>query len=89
MEWRHCRLPHLPAFQQRVCAVSTLVTPLALQGVAVAPALDRDLLGLETMVLRVVLGATRLSRAKEVVFVVLTLGHRISSVKHTSYERVL
>ena len=65
------RLPHLPAFQRRVRAISTLVTPLALHGVAVAPVTDRDLLGLETMVLWAVWGATRLGRGKEVVFVVL------------------
>ena len=82
------RLPYLPTFQ-RVHAVSTLVTPLSLHGVAVAPVTDRDLKGLETMVLQAVWGATRLSRAKEVVFVVLMQGHRISPVMHTRYERVL
>ena len=51
--------------------------------VAVAPLTHRDLLGLETMVLRAVWGGTRLSRAKEVVFVVPTPGHRISLVIHT------
>ena len=70
-------------------AVSTVVTPLSLHGLAVAPATDRDLMGLETMVLQAVWGVTRLSRAKEVVFVVLTPGHRISPVMHTRYERVL
>ena len=70
-------------------AASTLVTPLSLHGVAVAPVTDRDLKGLETMVLQAVWGATRLSRAKEVVFVVVTQGHRISPVMHTRYERVL
>ena len=83
------RLPHLPTFQRRVHAVSTLVTPLSLHGVAFAPVTDRDLKGLETMVLQAVWGATRLSRAKEVVFVVLTQGHRISPVMHTRYLRVL
>ena len=82
-------LPHLPAFQRRVRAVGTLVMPLALHGVAVAPVMDRDMLGMETMVLRAVWGATRLSRAKEVVFVGLTLGHHMSLVMHTCYERVL
>ena len=70
-------------------AVSTLVTPLALHGVVVAPVTDRDLMDLETMVLRAVWGATKLSRAKEVVFVVVTPGYRISPVMHTRYERVL
>ena len=83
------RLPHLPAFQRQVRAVSTMVTLLAPHGVAVAPATDRDLLGLETMVLRAMWGATSLSRAKEVVIVVMAPGHRISPVLHTHYERVL
>ena len=48
------------------------------------PVTDRDLMGLETMVLRAVWGATRLSRAKEVVFLVMTPGHRICPVMHTS-----
>ena len=59
------RLPHLPTFQQRGRAVSTLVTPVALHGVAVAPLTDRDLMGLETMVLRPVWGATRLSAPRK------------------------
>ena len=84
------RLPHLPTFQRRLHAVSTLVTPLSLHGVALARVTDRDLMGLETMVLQAVWGAaTRLYRAKAVVFVVLTLGLRISAVMHTRYEHVL
>ena len=83
------RLPHLPTFQWRVHAVSTLVKPLSLHAVAVALVTDRDLRGLETMVLQAVWRATRLSCAKEVVFVVLTQGHGISPVMHTRYERVL
>ena len=59
------------------------MTPLSLHGVAVAPVTDRDLKGLETMVLQAIWGATRLSRAKEMVFVVVTQGHRISPVMHT------
>ena len=65
------------------------MTPLSLQGVGVAPVTDRDLMGQETMVPQAVWGATRLSCAKEVVFVVLTPGHRISPVMHTHYKRVL
>ena len=83
------RLLHLPTFQPRVHAVSTLVTPLSLHGVAVALVTDRDLMGLETMVLQAVWGTTRLSRAKEVVFVVLTPGHHVPPLMHTCYERVL
>ena len=45
------RLPHLLVFHRRVRAVSTLVTPLALHGVALAPVMDGDLAKLETLVL--------------------------------------
>ena len=83
------RLPHLATFDRRARAVSTLVTPLSLHGVAVASVADPDLGGFETAVLRAVWGATRLSRAKEVVFTVLTKGHRVSPIMHTRYERVL
>ena len=75
------RLPHLTTFDRRVRAVSTLVTPLALHGVAVASFADSGLGGLETAVLRAVWGATRLSRAKEVAFALLTKGHRVSLVE--------
>ena len=46
------RVPHLPAFHGWVRAVRTLVTPLAVHGVAIAPVTDRDLVGLEILVLR-------------------------------------
>ena len=82
-------LPHVPAFQQRVCAVITMVTPPALHGVAATPVTDRDSLSLDTMDLRAVWGATRLSRAKEVVFLVVRPGRCISLLMHTRYEWVL
>ena len=50
---------------------------------------DRDLLGLRTMVLRAVRGATRLSRAKDFFFVLLTSRHRISPLMHIRYKRIL
>ena len=50
---------------------------------------DPDLRGLETAVVRALWGATRLSRAKEIVFTVLSKGHRVSPVMHTWYERLL
>ena len=59
------RLPHLPNLERRVRAVSTRVAPLALHRVAAASVADRDLQSLETMVLRAVWEATRLSRAKD------------------------
>ena len=39
--------------------------------------------------MRALLGATRLSRAKEIVFTVLSKGHHVPLVMHTRYERLL
>ena len=83
------RLPHLSTYERREQAISTPVTPLALHGVAVASVTDSDLRGLETAVVRALWGATCLSRAKEIVFTVLSKGHRVSPVMHTRYERLL
>ena len=83
------RLPHLSAYDRRERAISTLVTPLALHGVAVALVTDPDLRGLETAVVRALWGPARVSRSKEVIFTVLSKGHRVSPVMHTRYERLL
>ena len=83
------RLPYLSTYDRRERAISTLVTPLALHGVAVASVTDPDLRGLETAVVRALWGATRLSRAKEIVFTVLSKGHCVSSIMHTRYEGLL
>ena len=80
-------LPHLSVIQPRVRAVNTLVTPLALHGVAVAPMTDRDLLGLETMVLRAVWADT-LPRQGGGIRRPDT-GHCIFLMMHTRYEQVL
>ena len=64
-------------------------SPLVLHGLGVASVTDPDLRGLETAVVRALWGATRLSRAKEIVFSVLSKGHCISPVMHTRYERLL
>ena len=48
---------------------------------------DPNLRGLETAVVRALWGATRL--AKEIVFTVLSKGHRVSLVMHTRNERLL
>ena len=56
---------------------------------ALAPVTDGDLAKLETLVLESVWRATRLSRAKEIIFFVLAPGHRISPVMHVRYERIV
>ena len=58
-------------------------------GVAVAWVTEPDLRGLETAVVRALWGATHLSRAKEIIFTVLSKGRRVSPVMHTRYERLL
>ena len=83
------RLPHLATCDRRECAISTLVTPLALHGVAVAAVTEPDLRGLETTVVRALWGPARVSRAKEIIFTVLSKGHRVSPIMHTGYERLL
>ena len=44
---------------------------------------------METAVMRALWGATRLSRAKEIVFSVLSKGHCVFPVMHKRYERLL
>ena len=83
------RLPHLSTYDRRERAISTLVTPLALHGVAVASVTEPGLRGLETAVVRALWGPARVSRPKEVVFTVLSKGHRVSPIMHTRYERLL
>ena len=52
------RLEHLPAIHQHVRVVGALMTPLTLHGVTLTPISDKEVSGLETMVLQTV----RLSR---------------------------
>ena len=50
---------------------------------------EPHLRGLKAAVVRALWGATRVSRAKEVIFTVLSKGHRVSPVMHMRYERLL
>ena len=83
------RLPHLPTYDRRDRAISTLVTPLALHGVAVAPVTEPDLRGLETAAVRALWRLARMSRAKKVIFTILSKRHRVSPVMYAWYERLL
>ena len=82
-------LPHLSTYERSERAIIALVTLLARHGVVVPSVTDLDLGGLETAVVWALWGATRLSRAKEIVFTILSKGHRVSSIMHTRYERLL
>ena len=83
------RLPHLSTYEPRERAISTVVTPLALHAVVVASVMDPDLRRWETVVMRALWGATCLSRAKEIVFSVLSKGHHVFPVMHTRYQLLL
>ena len=83
------RLPNLSTYDRQERAISTLVTPLAFHGVAVASVTDPDLRALETAVVRALSGPARGSRAKEAIFIVLSKGHRVSPIMHTRYGRIL
>ena len=61
---------------------------MTLQGVAIAPFSDKEMSGFENMVWSAVRESTWLSRAKDVVFSILTRGNA-SPIMHTCYERVL
>ena len=82
------RLHHLSTYDGLERAIITLVTPLAPWGgrrIGDGP----QPAGLETLVVRALWGAMRLSRAKEIVFTVLSKGHRVSPIMHTRCERLL
>ena len=65
---------------RRAEGAGTLALATGMYGVEAAMATERDLLKLETSVLKAVWGPTRRSRAKEVLFAVLLKGHRMSPV---------
>ena len=50
---------------------------------------EPDLRGLETAVVRALWRPARVSRAKEIVFTVLSKGHRVSPIMHTRYDCLL
>ena len=75
-----CCLHHLSTYERRERAI---------HGVAVASSTDPDLQGLEAAVVRALWGAMRLSRAKEMVFTILSKGHCVSPLMHKRYERPL
>ena len=83
------RLPQPSTYERLERAINTLVSPLVLHGLAVASVTDQDLWGMEIAVVRAMWGATRLSRAKGIVFTFLSTGHRVCAIMHTRYERLL
>ena len=70
-------------------AVRTVVSPLALRGVALAPVSDGGLAKLKTPILRFLCGATWLFRAREIAISILALGHKISPVMNVRYEPII
>ena len=81
--------PHLPTFERRATVAVVKALPKALHGVALADVETGRLRRLETRVVAAMWGPTRTARAKEVVFCLLTPGHRTSLIMCTRYERLV
>ena len=75
------RMPHLPTFERRATAATVKALPKALHGVALGD--------VQTCIVAAMWGPTGTARANEVVFCLLTPGHRTSPVMCTRYERLV
>ena len=83
------RMPQVTSLQRRSTVAVSLAMAVALQGVQLADTADVDPARLETQTVRAIWGPTKPSRAKEVVFSLLTPGHRTSPTMRTKYERLV
>ena len=83
------RVGCLPTFRMREVAIGTLALAKAMYGVELADVGSRDVARLELAAVRALWGPTRTSRAKEVLWAVLTPGHRVSPAWRLQYSRVL
>ena len=79
----------VPEPMRRATAAAVKALPKALHGVALADVETSSLRRLETRVVAAMWGPTRMARAKEMVFCLLTPGHRTSPVMCTRYERLV
>ena len=68
--------------------IATLVQAAALWGTPGAEVSRRDLQSLETAVLHSLWGTSRPGRAKEIIFVLLVQGNRVSPLMKITYDRV-
>ena len=75
-------------FSRRTHIIATLVQAATLWGTPGAEVSRRDLQSLETAVLHSLWGTSRPGRAKEIIFVLLVQGHRVSPHMKTTYDRV-
>ena len=75
-------------FSRRTHIIATLVQAAALWGTPGAEVSRRDLQSLETAVLHSLWGTSRPGRAKEIIFVLLVQGHRVSPLMKITYDRV-
>ena len=76
-------------FQRRAEAIATQAIAARLYGVELADVSLRDLSLLETIIMGLLWGKTRLGRAKEAFFTLLVKGHRVLPRMRTTYLRVL
>ena len=82
------QMPHLPTFHCRSTVAGALVLSTALHGVALAAAAERTLTTLESKVVRAIWGAAVLARAKEVIFTLLSPGHRTAPHMRVKYDQL-
>ena len=82
------RGPHLATYHRRSVVAGGLAMAVALHGVELADVSDVDLARLETRTVRAIWGPMRPGRAKEVVYCLLSQGHRTSPVMRTKYDRL-
>ena len=75
-------------FSRRTHIIATLVQAAALWGTPGAEVSQKDLRSLETAVLHSLWGTSRPGRAKEIIFVLLVQGHRVSPHMKVTYDRV-
>ena len=82
------RMPQLTSLQCRSTVASSLAMAAGVHGVQLVDIADVDLARLETQTVCAIWGPTRPGRAKEVVFSLLTPGHRTFPTMCTKYERL-
>jgi len=84
------RVAMLPGgFERKVSVLSSLCIPSGLHAVEVGATSKTDLRRMETSFLKAMWRSARGARAKEVIFTVLSPGHRVSPCLVVDYQRIL
>ena len=75
-------------FNRRVEVASTMIAAMGLYALEIVPSASQNLRRLETCLVRGLWGTSRPGRSKEVLFALLTPGHRISPLMGCTYMRI-